>query len=866
MKKCVIGGSEMVDVQKLMNVAIKIDEFNFIDAEVQVNENYRSLDFYNSLTEEEKEVCNMWYGEDKDLTKIMITKEKVISFIKSCVEYNGFFEAEFDIEEFDLFLKKVIEEENAVYKKILISHQIMYRKGTKTLEFKGYDYEVVLENVHNQKNIFQHIAILELGDGAYIVLPMIERNYQSNDYVTTNVLGKVLKDAYVLDSDLFFEVYEVYNNYRQSHIGEQVLRANLGNLPEMSKAIKLSKDEVFKYRFEKSMNPEFKLHLKIYEVASEYASADKEDASFIYEASKNYNPAIKKIYDLYDEIGKYYFPFMTDADYLILDWIRFMIAINKHNDVLAEQLGLNILKRQSSLRKLPQVFYKYTNYILPLHSGKVELLREFSKYFTDEIVFHLLNYYVKNFRYDDAYVVLKDYDSYFNRYLDDEIDEKYRKYKLKNLEQDAQWDIGLIVADLECTYDEHIANEWAKRIERVTEDFKKSKLDMNGYGTYKRMSQYIGNVIIVMITKEDYETSKGLLNIYNKYLIKDEDYEALERFVLRESEIKTNDNMLKEMLGLFSLEIEGTHKFFNSFYELTSSEMTSELSLSESENRVIELLSKGKGNEYNQCFQLIKNAQEKYIKRMSEENCDYDFYSSYFDNSLRKLTELVKKDPLYEDVERAMKEEYGNSIWIKFTDETRKYLITGRVLCDYLDNKSDSDKFDYSPICLCWARAVESELQKKFFAPIIRAYNNSLSRGNRNIKYPQSSFMESRNQERNNSGRVDIKNYTLGSLEYVCGFNRNSDREDWNRFNEFLRDNVYKTMNDNERRNHIRNLVEKSKKLNYDYRIKAAHPLETISKDELKLCKDIVFQSQELLKLIVKDMDEEWPIKSLVFA
>lgn len=858
----------MVEVETLMEFAVKIGEFNLSNGDEQLNENYRSLGFYITLTKEEKELCNVWYGESDDLNKIIITKEKVLEFIKSCVKYNGYYEAKFDMNEFDIFLYKVIFEEKGVYKKIILDKQIMYHKGAKSIQFKGYDYELMLRYSHN--NMFQQIAIFELGEGVYIVLPMMVQNYQSNDYVTSNILGKVFKAEYVLDSDMFFEFYEVYNSYRQSHIGEKTLKGNLEKISEFNKALKLSKDEIFKFRFEKSMNPEFKLHLKVFQAASEFVLADKGEASFIYEASRNYNPAIKNIYDLYEEIGRYYFPFMTDADYIILDWMRFIIAENKHNDVLAEQLGLNILKRQSALRKLPKSFYQYTNHVLPLQRSKGELLRDFSKYYSDQIEFHLLNYYVKNYRYDDAYTILKNYDCYFRRYLDDSIDEKYKKFKLNNLERDAQWDMGIIVSDLECTYNDDISKKWIERIEKVTSDFKQSKLDMNGYGIYKKMSQYIGNVIIVMITKEDYETAKGLLNIYNKYLIKDEDYEALEKFVIRESKIKTDDEMLKEMIGLFSLEIESTHKFLNSFYELTNSEMTSDISLSESENKVIELLSKGRGYDYKQCFELIKNAQKKYIKHITIENCDYDFYSSYFDNALRKLTELVQLDPSYQDIEHNLEGGYGSTQWNKFTNETRKYLVTGRVLYDYLTNKSGSEKFDYSPICLCWAKSVESELQKKFFAPMIRAYNNSLSQIDGINKYPQSSFILERNKVARGSRRVDIKKFTLGSLVHVCGLSKNGvdknkNSEDWDRFNQFLRDNVYKSMNDSERMSHIRKLLEKSEKLNYDYRIKAAHPLETINKKQLELCKDIVFQSQELLKLIVEDMDEEWPLKALSF-
>lgn len=137
------------------------------------------------------------------------------------------------------------------------------------------------------------------------------------------------------------------------------------------------------------------------------------------------------------------------------------------------------------------------------------------------------------------------------------------------------------------------------------------------------------------------------------------------------------------------------------------------------------------------------------------------------------------------------------------------------------------------------------------------------------VKYPQSSFKMRRNKKRENSYEVDIKNFTLGSLVYVCGINKEGelrDKEDWDRFNQFLQDYVYKTMNDDsERKEHIKNLVNKSEKLNTDYRIKATHPLETINKTELEGCKDIVFQSQELLKLIVKDMDEDWPEKSMSF-
>lgn len=633
----------------------------------------------------------------------------------------------------------------------------------------------------------------------------------------------------------------------------------------MKDSVHLSQDEIYKYRFEKSMNPKFKLHLRIYEVTNEFASADKEEARFISEGYINYNPTIKMIYDLYEEISEYYRPFMTDADYLVLDWMRYKIAMEKNNNSLAEQLGLNILKYRRALKGLPKTFYIYTNYVLPLQYDECEILRDFSKYYSDEILFNLLDYYVKSFRYDEAYNILKEWDRHFRLYLSDDVDERIKRYNLENLERNVQWDIGLIIGDLQCSYNESIERSWFEKLEATIDEFKASKLDRYEYRKYKRMSQYISNVIVVMITIEDYEAAKRLLSIYNKYLIKDEDYLALEKFVRRESELRANIDILNDMLGLFSLETKGMHKFLNKFHELTSAEMNKKITLSESENKVLEVLSKASNYDYEQCFQLIKNAQKKYISRMTEADYDYDFFSAYFDDAINHLVASTKEDPSYEEVEANLCI-YFDDTWLKFTDETRSYLITANVLNNYLINREDSNKFDYSPICLCWAKAVEGEFQKKFYTPIINAYNNSLKSAGRK-RYPQSSFFISRNMKRN-SKEVDTKNFTLGSLVFISGIYADGNYRnegDWNRFSQFLKENVYTTMNMDQIKSNIMDITRKSQKLNRDYRIKAAHPLEAISKKELNQCKDIVFQSQELLKLIAKDMDKEWPMKSLIF-
>lgn len=852
-------------VQKMIDLMIKIGEFNISNFDSQLNENYKNTEVYQKMDDEEKELCHIYFGDCDNLSKIMISGDELLDYLKGFIRYNGFFEAELNENELDLFLKEFIYDEYSIFKKLLLDYQIRYSNPTVNV-FDDYNKDSLFSNIMLKEKGFSQVSIISLGENLFIGLPLMVGSYISNDYLVMNIMKKVLEADYIIDSDMFFEFFKVYDDYRQSHISERTLNGNLGNIPLMYKEINIEMDEIFKNRFERSLNPEFKLHLKIYDVTNEFLLANKGDSAFIYEASRNYNPTIKKIYDLYEEIDKYYRPFMTDADYLILEWMRYKIAIDKGDLALAEVLGKNILLNQDKLRKLPRTFYIYTNYVLPMYSSKGELLRDFYHYYTDEILFNLLDYYVQNYRYEDAYVLLKENDFYFTTYLSyEENNEMYRKFKLEKLEKHAQWDIGLIIGDLRYTYNDNIASKWFERIESATSKFKISKTAMDDYYRYKNMSLYIRNVIIVMISIEDYESAKELLLIYNKYLIKDEDYIALEKFVNREFKLKSDVEALEEMLGLFSLEVQSAHKFLDNFYELTNSEMSKEISLSESEENVIKLLANDRENDYKKCFELIKNSQEKYIKRMTSQNYDFDFYSAYFDKPLSQLASLVKSNPSYEEVEENLEKYYADS-WNKFAVETRKYLITGNVLYKYLSNRSDNKKFDYSPICLCWAKSVENEFQKKLFTPLIRAYNDSID-SNEEIKYPQSTFLLSRNKIRG-SQKADIKNFTLGSLTHISGLNKwgkITNDDDWNRFDQFLKDNIYKSLNDFERKNKIQNIIEKSEKLNYDYRIKAAHPLETINIMKLELCKDIVFQSQELLKEIVEDMDIDWPLASLSF-
>lgn len=86
----------------------------------------------------------------------------------------------------------------------------------------------------------------------------------------TNLMTKLLHSEYIYDDDRFFDFFNFYKSYSNSHLAERTIGGKLENIPLYKNAIRPSQDEIFKSRLEKTNNPRLRLHLKIYEATFEF--------------------------------------------------------------------------------------------------------------------------------------------------------------------------------------------------------------------------------------------------------------------------------------------------------------------------------------------------------------------------------------------------------------------------------------------------------------------------------------------------------------------------------------------------------------------------------------------------------------------
>lgn len=106
-----------------------------------------------------------------------------------------------------------------------------------------------------------------------------------------------------------------------------------------------------------------------------------------------------------------------------------------------------------------------------------------------------------------------------------------------------------------------------------------------------------------------------------------------------------------------------------------------------------------------------------------------------------------------DEEEKLLKTKFTDSLWNKLEDNSKDFLITGKVLYRMLNN---SNKVDYSSICLLITKAVDNELHKYLFTNF---YNYVTKRGGHLPNF----FYYS-----NSDDLIEDKDFTLGSVKYFC--------------------------------------------------------------------------------------------------
>lgn len=192
----------------------------------------------------------------------------------------------------------------------------------------------------------------------------------------------------------------------------------------------------------------------------------------------------------------------------------------------------------------------------------------------------------------------------------------------------------------------------------------------------------------------------------------------------------------------------------------------------------------------------------------------------------------------------------GDAGWNKLSEESKNFLITSKVMYNHLILIDDI--IDYSGICVLITKALELEIQKRFFTNFLDYLNEKYGRNYE--KYHTTLLYQKKKP-------LLSEKFTMGNIAFVMGH-----IENWNDSDEQKRNNKLQLMEyckecifSNKSKEEIKELLIKYassiEEIREKYRNPSAHTNE-IKRVDAEECFNLVLDIEKLLKQMLDSFDE----------
>ncbi len=259
-------------------------------------------------------------------------------------------------------------------------------------------------------------------------------------------------------------------------------------------------------------------------------------------------------------------------------------------------------------------------------------------------------------------------------------------------------------------------------------------------------------------------------------------------------------------------------------------------------------------------YSLMKDLhriQDEIINKLNEA-MDKDEKEAIYNELSENVLELINRrygDRKKEGI-KEIKEEYVKMFtpegWEKLEEETRRFLITARVV--YFDLKEHEDIIDFSPTCIALTKALEREMHSKVF---IRMQEYFKGKGY-NLAHLPDGIIDRYYDKKKGQYRYGYKSknkFTLGSVPYVLAvrFGQTNMDKDMNKkkdmVKEFFRDYLFKgydSQNDYELDAYIKTLSDDIQDITNKYRNRAAHK-DAVTITQAEECYSLLIATEKIL-------------------
>lgn len=262
----------------------------------------------------------------------------------------------------------------------------------------------------------------------------------------------------------------------------------------------------------------------------------------------------------------------------------------------------------------------------------------------------------------------------------------------------------------------------------------------------------------------------------------------------------------------------------------------------------------------NKIILKMKNAKTNLCEKFSEDERGQQYSDAYL-----KQIRLINPDftnCYYSFEMEKLISIFGNVAWNKLDEKSKKCLTTGRIIYNKLIEMSED--FDYSSVCSAVSKALEIELQNRFFNAfkkfMKKKYGNDLS------VYPTVFINEYENHKKSIKNKICLGTYAhlfcyftevnkyypdekTMTIQDYCEKNRISEQQYENNKNkllEYCREQIFLNKTDEEIKKILIEYAYGIEKVREKYRNPAAHT-EILPQQTAKNCLDFVINVERLL-------------------
>ena len=228
---------------------------------------------------------------------------------------------------------------------------------------------------------------------------------------------------------------------------------------------------------------------------------------------------------------------------------------------------------------------------------------------------------------------------------------------------------------------------------------------------------------------------------------------------------------------------------------------------------------------------------------------------SYFEDAVVECVVRITKDIIKvsnkEQAENELEEILTTDVWNKLSDESKTYLVTAKVNFETMIEMENRDELDFSGVCLLLTKTMDEEISKRFYTRYAEYLQEQYPLPENVDKWPKDMLNKYKPEV------IDKKYFTLGTVRFVIGKNKDGKVMNWksyNRIRRYARDYLYKEgISKEEREEKLLEIVKCIEIIRIDYRNPSAHrnALDTV---KAEACMDYMLGTYKKLKLILEDM------------